>query len=510
VADATPVLELRGITKRFPGVLANDRVDFDLLEGEVHALLGENGAGKSTLMNILYGLYSADEGEIVVNGKTVRFASAKDAIAQGIGMVHQHFMLIPVMTVAENIVLAEEPVHNGVFIDEAEAERKVREISDRFGLAVNPHARIENISVGQQQRVEILKALYRGADILILDEPTAVLTPAEADALFALLRALQAQGKTILLITHKLREIMAVTDRVSVMRRGEMVATLETAKTSPPELAELMVGRRVLLRVEKGPKPPGEPVLEVENLAVVDARGVLRVANASFAVRAGEIVGIAGVAGNGQSELLEAVSGMRRPTLGKLRLCGRVLSPEDHHPHRLRQLGLLHVPEDRLRTGLVASFPAFESAALGFLDDPAFGEGPLLDHRRMVDDLQDKMHRYDVRPPAPRLKTSSFSGGNQQKIVLAREIERAPKVLLVGQPTRGVDIGAIEFIHRRLVALRDAGVGLLLVSVELEEIMNLADRILTLCGGRITGERRPEATDERDLGLLMAGVPEAA
>ncbi len=504
-----PAIELIGIEKRFGTVRANKAVDLAVERGTIHGIVGENGAGKSTLMSILYGFYEADAGEIRVGGEPARIRSSADAIRAGIGMVHQHFMLVEPLTVIENVMLGAE---GGALLKEGAARVRVEitRLARDYGLVIDPDARVGELSVGLQQRVEIVKALYRGADILILDEPTAVLTPAEADALFALLRALQAQGKTILLITHKLREIMAVTDRVSVMRRGEVVATLDTTKTSPPELAELMVGRRVLLRVEKGPKPPGEPVLEVENLTVVDARGVLRVANASFEVRAGEIVGIAGVAGNGQSELLEAVSGMRRPTLGKLRLCGRVLSPEDHHPHRLRQLGLLHVPEDRLRTGLVASFPAFESAALGFLDDPAFGEGPLLDHRRMVDDLQDKMHRYDVRPPAPRLKTSSFSGGNQQKIVLAREIERAPKVLLVGQPTRGVDIGAIEFIHRRLVALRDAGVGILLVSVELEEIMNLADRILTLCGGRITGERRPEATDERDLGLLMAGVPEAA
>jgi simple sugar transport system ATP-binding protein len=303
---------------------------------------------------------------------------------------------------------------------------------------------------------------------------------------------------------------MAATDRISVMRGGEMLATLETAKTSPAELAELMVGRRVLLRVEKPPRRQGAPMLEVEDLSVVDRRGVLRVAKVSLAVAAGEIVGVAGVAGNGQSELLEALAGMRRPVLGTIRLDGRRLRPEEQHPHELRRLGLLHVPEDRLRTGLVSSFPAFESAALGFTDDPAFGDGPLLDHRRMVADLTGKMSRYDIRPPAPRLETRKFSGGNQQKMVLAREIERRPKVLIVGQPTRGVDIGAIEFIHRRLVALRDAGVAILIVSVELEELLALSDRILVMCGGRITGERRPDATDERDLGLLMAGIEEAA
>jgi simple sugar transport system ATP-binding protein len=504
-----PAIELIGVDKRFGAVQANRNVDLTVERGTIHGVVGENGAGKSTLMSILYGFYEADAGEIRVDGRPMKIRSPSDAIRAGVGMVHQHFMLVDTLSVVENVMLGAE---GGALLKAgaAKVRAEMARLARDYGLAVDPDAIVGELSVGLQQRVEIVKALYRGADILILDEPTAVLTPPEADALFGLLKALKAQGKTVILITHKLREIMAVTDRVSVMRRGEMVATLETAKTSPPELAELMVGRRVLLRVDKGAAAPGAPALEVENLSVVDAKGVLRVANVSFAVRAGEIVGVAGVAGNGQSELPEALAGMRRPALGAIRLGGQALSPDDHNPHRLRRLGLLHVPEDRLRTGLVPPFPAFESAALGFLDDPAFGAGPLLDHRRMVADLEGKMRDYDVRPPAPRLRTSKFSGGNQQKIVLAREIERAPKVLLVGQPTRGVDIGAIEFIHRRLIALRDAGVGILLVSVELEEIMNLADRILAMCGGRITGERRPGATDERDLGLLMAGVGEAA
>jgi simple sugar transport system ATP-binding protein len=418
-------------------------------------------------------------------------------------------MLVEPLTVLDNLMLG---VEGGALL--AGGARKARaelaRLARDYGLEIDPDARVGDLSVGLQQRVEIIKALGRGADILILDEPTAVLTPPEADALFRFLHTLRERGKTVILITHKLREIMAATDRVSVMRRGEMVATLETARTTPQELAELMVGRRVLLRVEKREARPGPPVLEVENLSVVDARGVTRVDDASLTVRAGEIVGIAGVAGNGQSELLEAIAGMRRPVAGTIRLARRPLAPEEHNPHALRRLGLLHVPEDRLRMGLVAPFPAFESAALGFVDDPAFGLGPLLDHGRMIADLSAKMEHYDVRPPTPRLKTSKFSGGNQQKIVLAREIERRPKVLLVGQPTRGVDIGAIEFIHRRLVALRDAGVGILLVSVELDEIMSLSDRILAICGGRITGERLPAETDEGDLGCLMAGVKEAA
>jgi simple sugar transport system ATP-binding protein len=368
---------------------------------------------------------------------------------------------------------------------------------------IDPDAVVGELPVGLQQRVEILKALVRGAEVLVLDEPTAVLTPDEADALFRLLRILAGEGKTIILITHKLREIMAVTDAVSVMRRGEMVATLPTAGTSPAELAELMVGRRVLLRVEKDAARPGPVRLAVKNLVVRDAKGTPRVDGVSFDVHGGEIVGVAGIAGNGQSELLEALAGMRPLDGGTVALDGAPLPAEELDPYRLRHRGLLHVPEDRLRMGLVPPFEACESAILGFQQDDRYGAGAIMSRAAIVGDTARKMEDYDVRPRAPTLK---FSGGNQQKLVLAREIERAPHVLLVGQPTRGVDIGAIEFIHRRLVALRDAGVAILLVSVELEEIMGLSDRILVMCGGRITGERRPAQTDERDLGLLMAGV----
>ncbi|MCB8821731.1 ABC transporter ATP-binding protein [Microvirga rosea] len=502
-------IQLIAIDKRFGAVHANKDVNLDIERGTIHGIVGENGAGKSTLMSILYGFYEADSGEVRVGGHPVSIRSPADAIRVGIGMVHQHFMLVETLSVVENVMLGAE---GGALLRKGEAKvrAELARLSRDYGLQIDLDAVVGDLSVGLQQRVEILKALYRGADILILDEPTAVLTPAEADALFELLRALKAQGKTVILITHKLREIMAATDRVSVMRRGEMVATLATETTSPPELAELMVGRRVLLRVEKAERKPGAPLLQVHDLSVVDARGVLRVANASFTIHAGEIVGIAGVSGNGQSELLEALAGMRRPVLGSMRLDGQEIAFSEHNPHRMRQLGLLHVPEDRLRMGLVPAFPAFESAILGFSDEVALGRGPILDHDRMIADLTDKMKQYDVRPPAPRLKTSKFSGGNQQKIVLAREIERKPKVLLVGQPTRGVDIGAIEFIHRRLIALRDEGVGILLVSVELDEIMNLSDRILTMCGGHITGERRASETNERDLGLLMAGVTDEA
>ena len=505
----SPAIELIAINKSFGAVHANKDVNLSVARGTIHGIVGENGAGKSTLMSILYGFYEADSGEIRVNGKRIAIRSPIDAICAGIGMVHQHFMLVEPLSVVENVMLGAE---GGAMlrVGEAKVRAELARLAKDYGLEIDVDATVGDLSVGLQQRVEILKALYRGADILILDEPTAVLTPAEADALFGLLRSLKEQGKTVILITHKLREIMAITDRVSVMRRGEMVATVETANTSPPELAELMVGRRVLLRVEKDEKTPGAPLLEVDNLSVVDSRGVLRVASASFTVRAGEIVGIAGVAGNGQSELLEAIAGMRQPVLGSIRLEGKAIHSSEHNPHRMRQLGLLHVPEDRLRTGLVPAFPAFESAILGFSDEPHLGRGPILDHDRLIADLAQKMEQYDVRPPAPRLKSSKFSGGNQQKIVLAREIERNPKVLLVGQPTRGVDIGAIEFIHRRLIALRDSGVAILLVSVELDEIMNLSDRILTMCGGKITGERKASQTNEQELGLLMAGVVDEA
>src|SRR6478735_2052037 len=502
-------IQLTAINKRFGPVHANRDVSLSVESGTVHGIVGENGAGKSTLMSILYGFYEADSGTILVGGKVRTIASPADAIAAGIGMVHQHFMLVETLTVVENVMLGAE---GGALlrVGAAKVRAELARLSRDYGLQIDVDATVGELPVGLQQRVEILKALYRGADILILDEPTAVLTPPEADALFDLLRALKQQGKTVILITHKLREIMAVTDCVSVMRRGEMVASLDTAVTSPPELAELMVGRRVLLRVEKAERARGEKLLEVDNLSVIDSRGVLRVANASFTVHAGEIVGIAGVSGNGQSELLEAIAGMRQPVLGTIRVDGHDIAAKSHNPHLMRKLGLLHVPEDRLRMGLVPSFPAFESVVLGFADDPTLGHGPLLSHGVLVDDLAAKMEHYDVRPQAPRLKTSKFSGGNQQKMVLAREIERHPKVLLVGQPTRGVDIGAIEFIHRRLIALRDAGVGILLVSVELDEIMNLSDRILTMCGGQITGERKASDADERDLGLLMAGVNEEA
>ncbi|WP_313195730.1 ABC transporter ATP-binding protein [Shinella zoogloeoides] len=498
-------IELKGIDKSFGLVHANRNIDLKVRKGTIHGIIGENGAGKSTLMSILYGFYQADHGDIVIDGQTADIRDPNAAIAAGIGMVHQHFMLVENFTVLENIMLgAEESQILNAGITKARAELK--RLEKEYALEVDPDAVIEELPVGIQQRVEILKALYRKADILILDEPTGVLTPAEADHLFRILQQLKEQGKTVLLITHKLREIMAITDEVSVMRRGEMVATRTTKETSVEELAELMVGRRVLLRVEKGEAKPADVKLSVKNLTVRDSRGVTMVDDVSFDIRAGEIVGIAGVAGNGQSELLEAISGIRRATAGTVLLNG---SPVDvtgnADPAALRKRGLAHVPEDRHHVGLVLKFDESENAILGYHDDPKYRKGLLLDIDAIRAEAEEKIAAYDIRPPNPRLKTANFSGGNQQKIVLAREMERGPDVLIIGQPTRGVDVGAIEFIHRRIIEMRDQGKAVLLVSVELDEIRALSDRILVMFAGRVVGERAPDAS-EGELGLLMAGV----
>ena len=498
-------IELIGIDKSFGAVRANRDIHLTVEKGTIHGIVGENGAGKSTLMSILYGFYQADRGEIRVGGKAVSIADPNAAIASGIGMVHQHFMLVENFTVVENVMLGAEQsafLRPGI----ARVRAQLRDLAAEHGLSIDPDAVVGELPVGLQQRVEIIKALYRGAEILILDEPTGVLTPAEADQLFGVLTALRDEGKTIILITHKLREIMAVTDAVSVMRRGEIVATRKTSETSVGELAELMVGRRVLLRVEKGEARPGAVKLDVRNLSVEDGRGVTMTKDVSFQVRAGEIVGIAGVAGNGQSELLEALSGIRRAKSGAVELNGRPLDPAaERDPSMLRAMGLAHVPEDRHHMGLVLAFTEAENAILGYHNEPRFSRGPLLDMGAMRREAEEKIAAYDIRPPSPDLKTANFSGGNQQKIVLAREMERDPDVLLIGQPTRGVDVGAIEFIHRRIVEMRDAGKAILLVSVELDEIRALSDRILVMFDGRIVGERGPDA-DEGELGLLMAGA----
>ncbi len=502
---AQAAIELIGINKSFGAVQANRDINLEITRGTIHGIVGENGAGKSTLMSILYGFYQADSGEIRVNGKPAAIRTSNDAIAAGIGMVHQHFMLVDNFTVLENVILGAES--NALLKSSiSKARSELIRLEREYGLQVNPDALIEELPVGLQQRVEILKALYRGAEILILDEPTGVLTPAEADHLFRILGQLKEQGKTVVLITHKLREIMAITDSVSVMRQGTIVATRETKNTTVEELAELMVGRRVLLRVEKGEAKAEAVKLAVKNLTVKDSRGVTMVDDVSFDVRAGEIVGIAGVAGNGQSELLEAISGIRKAVSGSVTLDGKPIDLTGAaDPGELRERGLAHVPEDRHHVGLVLAFEENENSILGYQDDPLYSNGPLLDVDAIRDDAKDKIEKYDIRPANCRLKTANFSGGNQQKIVLAREMEQDPGVLIVGQPTRGVDVGAIEFIHKRLIAMRDAGKAVLLVSVELDEIRSLADRILVMFAGRIVGERGPDS-GEGELGLLMAGV----
>ncbi|WP_171124462.1 MULTISPECIES: ABC transporter ATP-binding protein [unclassified Ruegeria] len=501
-----PAIELKGISKAFGPVQANKDISISVAPGTIHGIIGENGAGKSTLMSILYGFYKADKGEIWINGTKTDIPDSQAAIAAGIGMVFQHFKLVENFTVLENIVLGAED--GGLLAPSlSKARKELKALEEEYELFVDPDKRIDEIGVGMQQRVEILKALYRRAEILILDEPTGVLTPAEADQLFRILDRLRAEGKTIILITHKLREIMEATDTVSVMRRGQMTATVKTAETNPQELAELMVGRKVLLQVDKVPAQPGKPILEIENLRVVDEAGVERVKGIDLTVRAGEIVGIAGVAGNGQSELLEVLGGMR-PGLGSIKLNGSplALSGAGSDGQARRAQHIAHVPEDRQREGLIMDFHAWENVAFGYHRDPEYKRGIFMDNAALRADTERKIEKFDVRPPDGWLAAKNFSGGNQQKIVVAREIERNPDLLLVGQPTRGVDIGAIEFIHKQIVALRDQGKAILLVSVELEEIFSLSDRIAVMFDGHIMGERLPHETDEKELGLLMAGV----
>ena len=497
-----PVLELAGVTKRFPGVVANDRIDFELRRGEVHALLGENGAGKSTLMNIVYGLYHPDEGEIRIDGRPVTIGSPREAIDHGIGMVHQHFMLIPVMTVAENIVLASEPTRGGVLLDYEAAAARVRELSRSFQFAVDPEQRIENITVGQQQRVEIMKALYRNADILILDEPTAVLTPQEATDLFRILRTLTAEGMSIIFISHKLNEVLEIADRITVLRRGKKVETVDGAGATEQELATLMVGREVLLRVEKNAPDVGEPVLAVEDLVVVDDRGLEAVRGVSFDARAGEILAIAGVDGNGQSELIDALTGLRRPVSGRVAVDGEDVTSQNAKHHL--DAGLGHIPEDRQRRGLVLEFSLAENLALHEYDSPPASRFGWLFPANLVGRARRLLQEFDVRGGGPRTRASALSGGNQQKVILAREVSRGPRVLVAAQPTRGLDVGAIEFVHRRLVEERDAGKAVLLVSLELEEVLSLADRILVIYEGAIVGEYPPDVSQE-ELGVAMTG-----
>ncbi|WP_458792376.1 ABC transporter ATP-binding protein [Yoonia sp. MH D7] len=502
----SPAIELKGISKAFGPVQANKDISIRVMPGTIHGIIGENGAGKSTLMSILYGFYKADKGEIFIGGKPTLIPDSQSAIAAGIGMVFQHFKLVENFTVLENVVLGAED--SGLLRPSlARARRELKALADEYELNVDPDAIVEDIGVGMQQRVEILKALYRKADILILDEPTGVLTPSEADQLFRILERLKAEGKTIILITHKLREIMNATDTVSVMRRGEMTATVKTADTSPAELAELMVGRKVLLRVEKAPPQIGKTILEIKDLNVTDNKGVHRLKGINLTVKAGEVLGIAGVSGNGQSELLEVLGGYEKAT-GSITLNGQALDLTGAHSdgRSRRARGIAHVPEDRHREAMIMDYSAWENMAFGYHHDPKYQHGIFMDNAAIKADTIAKMERFDVRPPDPKLPAKSFSGGNQQKIVLAREIERNPDLLLIGQPTRGVDIGAIEFIHQQIVALRDQGKAILLISVELEEILSLSDRIAVMFDGKMMGERLPSETDEKELGLMMAGM----
>ena len=501
-----PALELIGIEKSFGPVHANRDVTMAIPKGRIVGVIGENGAGKSTIMKIVYGLHRPDAGEIRVDGLVVTHESPRDAIANGIGMVHQHFMLVESFTVLENIILGAEQgalLKPSLVAARAELLRLARE----YGLQVDPDARVGDLPVGDQQRVEILKALYRGARILILDEPTAVLTPQETDQLFRILGALKDKGATILLITHKLREVMAATDLVYVMRAGQVVAERATIATNREELAELMVGRKVRLKLDKAPAQPGAAVLYAEHVGLTGAGGVALLKDISLTLRAGEIVGVAGVSGNGQTELLEVLSGIRAPSSGNIAFGGASITAG--HPvdaGKMRALGLSHVPEDRHRYAMCTAFNAAETSVLGRHRDAPFAASGVLDYPAMREHCAALMERYDVRPRRPEQRAVRFSGGNQQKLVIARETAVPPKVLLVGQPTRGVDIGAIEFIHRQLIALRDAGCAILIVSVELDEVMALSDRILVICAGRIVGEVPAAEADEKTLGLMMANI----
>lgn len=499
-----PILELRGITKRFPGVLANDHIDLTLNQGEIHALLGENGAGKSTLMNVLYGLYHPDEGEILVHDKPIHMTGPRNAIAQGIGMVHQHFMLIPVFTVTENVMLGDESITNGVVLDRKKVAREIRDLSVKYGLEVNPDLYIKDLSVGIQQRVEIIKLLYRNANILILDEPTAVLTPQEADDLFRILRNLKASGNSIIFITHKLREVLDLADRITVLRLGKVVGSADPKHTNSAELARMMVGRSVILSVDKGPAKPTNVVLDVKNLTVVDERSNIAVNDVSFEVRGGEVLGIAGVQGNGQTELGQALTGLRHVTSGSVSIRGHDTTHAT--PRQLFELDVAHVPEDRQADGLVLSFPVEDNLVLNEYYRPPFANGILLNFGAIEKAAAQRVQEYDIRTPSIFIKTANLSGGNQQKVIVAREFTGPIKLLIASQPTRGLDVGSIEYIHKRIIEKRDEGAAVLLVSNELDEILSLSDRIAVMYKGKIIDTVNADETNKEALGLLMAGV----
>ena len=497
-----PALEMRAITKRYPGVVANDHIDLDVCRGEIHALLGENGAGKTTLMNVLYGLARPDEGQILLDGRPVQIASPSDAIARGISMVHQHFMLVPVLSVAENVILGAETMANRVFVDEREASKRIADLAARFGFELDPNAKVGSLSVGQQQRVEILKALYRDAQILVLDEPTAVLTPQETQEIFALFRRLAADGRSIIFISHKLYEVLEVADRVTVIRRGRVIGERRPAETTEGELAELMVGRAVELTADRGESHAAEPMLSVEALRVSDDRHHEIVPEATFQIRAGEILGIAGVAGNGQDELIEAIIGLRRPSGGKVSLGGRDVT--GFSPRRMNAAGVGYVPGDRHRFGLILSFPIYDNLVLTSYYRAPFSHRGLRNDRAIADSAREQVQRYDIRTRSVEAPAATLSGGNQQKVVVAREFDRPLKLLILDQPTRGLDVGSIEFIHRQMIAKRDAGTAVLLVSAELDEVMEMSDRIAVMYRGRIVAEMDGRTADKSEVGLYMA------
>jgi ABC-type uncharacterized transport system ATPase subunit len=501
-----PILELRGITKAFPGVLANDHIDLTLQQGEVHALLGENGAGKSTLMNILYGLYSPDAGTVTVRGKPVEIADPNDAIAQGIGMVHQHFMLVPVLTVTENVMLGVESIRNGLFLDRAAAARRIRDISEQYGLEVDPDAYVRELPVGVQQRVEIIKILYREADILILDEPTAVLTPLEVEELFKITHALVERGKSIIFITHKLKEVMAIADRITVLRNGRVVGTTTPAQTTEGQLAAMMVGREVLLQVDKEPARPGKAILEVEGLEVLDDRGNLAVRGVSFQVHEGEVLGVAGVQGNGQTELVQALTGLRPVAAGQVHILGKDTTGTS--PRKILENGVAHVPEDRQKDGLVLSFPVADNLVLNTYYIAPFARLGVMKQEVILNTAEERATLFDVRTPSVMTSVSSLSGGNQQKVIVAREFSRPIRLLIASQPTRGLDVGSIEYIHRRIIEKRNEGCAVLLISPELDEVMSLADRIAVIFEGKIVDIVPADRATKEDIGLLMCWAGE--
>ena len=502
MSDPKYAVEMRGISKRFGEVLANDHISLAVPDRSIHAIIGENGAGKSTVMNILYGFYAADEGEILIDGEQRAINGPGDAIKLGLGMVHQHFMLVEPLTVTENIILGAEPTA-GLSIDYRKARARVREISEQYGLKIDPDAHIADLSVGQQQRVEILKTLYRGARILILDEPTAVLTPQEVAEMFAILRGLRDQGKTIIIITHKLAEVLALSDNITVMRDGKVVGNLPTSEATAEGLARLMVGREVLLRVKKDEPKPRDVVLSVRGLTLLGVEGNPILDDVSFEVRGGETLGIAGVEGNGQTELIEILAGLRKATDGEVLLEGKGIDELDPRQRKLR--GIAHIPEDRHRRGLLLTFDLAGNSILGVHRNHPISGAVLLNKDVIVERAERLVREYDVRPPNISLPARALSGGNQQKLIVAREFDIKPRLVLVAQPTRGVDIGATEFIHRKLIKLRDAGAAVLLVSAELDEVLSLSDRVVVIYEGRLVGEVDPKSVSEEEIGLMMTG-----